>query len=216
VDVNVVTLIADIVGSRGISDRREFQRRLKAVLASINESRRASLLSPLTLTIGDEFQAVYRGFASLIPDLVEILAGIHPARLRAAASYGPLSTDINPHAALEMDGKAFNDARELMESLKTRRRTIIQITTGESFNPDLVNISLALFSNAAGGWKHTTTQILNLLFKKEPVEAIAAELHITPRAVNKNIAANNLRDCLELSRIIAAELQKGLKIDGRE
>lgn len=211
--MNVVTLIADIVGSRGIANRREFQRLLKDVLASINDRERTSLLSPLTLTIGDEFQAVYRGFNSLVPDLVEILAGIHPAQLRVAVAYGPLSTDINPHAALEMDGKAFNDARELMERLKAKRRTIIQITTSELFNPDLVNICLTLFSNAVSGWKNNTTQILNRLFKNESVESIAAALKISPRAVNKNISTNNLRDYLELSSIIAAELQNGLKID---
>jgi hypothetical protein len=55
----VVAVIADIVESREIPDRAHFQRRLKQVLDEPNSRAVDSLLSPFTLRVGDEFQAVY-------------------------------------------------------------------------------------------------------------------------------------------------------------
>lgn len=208
--MNVVTLIADIIGSREIPDRRAFQRHLKSVLAEVNSQATGPLLSPYTLTIGDEFQAVHKDFGSIIPDVIHVLTRIHPAQLRVAVGYGPLSTDINPHAALEMDGKAFNDARELMDQLKTRDQTIVQIIAPGLPNLELVNICLTLFSNAIASWKPNTLQIMSSLLKRNTVADIAEHLNITRRAVNKNIATNHLRDYLTLSSILTTELHQRL------
>lgn len=212
-NVNVVVLIADIVNSRNIENRQQFQRQLKALLSSVNEHSSESLLSPLTLTIGDEFQAVYGNFDTLFPDIIEIITGIFPERLRVAIAYGPLSTDINPTVALEMDGRAFTEARELLERLKTNSNTMIQITTTELFNPELVDKCLKLFTNALEDWRTNTVRILNYMLRQLPVDEIADRLDITRRAVNKNIASHHLHDYVDLFRILAYELRHGLEID---
>ncbi len=69
-------------------------------------------MSPFTITLGDEFQAVYGGFEAVLGDTVEIIAEVYPHRLRMALGHGPLSTDLNPTAALGMDGPCFAAAIE--------------------------------------------------------------------------------------------------------
>ena len=72
--MNVVALIADIVDSRAIPERARFQRSLKTTLAAVNKRSRRSLLSPVTLTLGDEFQAVYPALDSALAATAGFLA----------------------------------------------------------------------------------------------------------------------------------------------
>lgn len=67
--VKVIAVIADIVDSRQIERRQEFQRRLQACLGDLNETSSA-LLSPYTITLGDEFQAVYKAGSRVVEDLL--------------------------------------------------------------------------------------------------------------------------------------------------
>lgn len=50
-------VIADLVDSRLLSDRREFQQLLKEKLKDVS-AESSGLVSPYTITLGDEFQAV--------------------------------------------------------------------------------------------------------------------------------------------------------------
>jgi hypothetical protein len=118
-------MIADIVDSRSVKDRGVFQRCLKQTLKQLSEDSPDVYLSPPTITLGDEFQAVYGDFSVVFPHMLEILQFLSPHKLRVALAYGELTTDINLNAALEMDGPAFNLARNCMEGLKERRSTAL-------------------------------------------------------------------------------------------
>jgi len=210
--VNVVVVIADIVDSRSIENRQIFQQHLKEILSEVNGRSAEELLSPLTLTLGDEFQAVYGSYQTLFRDMVRILARISPHRLRIAIAYGALSTDINRNAALEMDGRVFNEARSLMDRLKANPRTAVRFTTAEPFDSGLLNSCLKLFSNELARWKTNSLLIFDHLLEGDSTERIAQDLGITVRAVNKNIATNNLRDFVELLESISTELTRTLHI----
>jgi len=214
VRANVVVIIADIVNSKRIIQRDEFQRSLKMVLSRVSKRSRKHLLSPFTLTLGDEFQAVYSRFDSLFADILEIAFEIYPEPVRYAVAYGPLSTDINPIAALEMDGRAFHDARDLLvDNLKKERRTIIQISTTELFNPSLVDISLRLFCNELQTWNRNTFSVFLSLIGGVSVEVAASRASVSRRAAYKTIATHHLRDYLDLLRTLTNELTHGLNFD---
>jgi RNAse (barnase) inhibitor barstar len=204
-------MIADIIDSRKIENRPEFQRRLKQHLNQINDVSGTSLLSPYTLTLGDEFQAVYGSFDTLFTDIVQIILGIYPVQLRFAFSYGPLTTDINPTAALEMDGPAFSDARELMKTMKSESTGTIQITATQLYNPDLVNVCLKLFGHTISTLSRNNITIVDRLMNGADTKSIAQTLGITPRAVNKAIARHSLDDLVELTRTLSWEFKERLQ-----
>jgi hypothetical protein len=212
--VNVIAIIADVVDSRRIARRADFQRALKAALIRVSRRSRKNILSPYTLTLGDEFQAAYARFDSLFTDVVDIAFAIHPAPVRFAVSYGPLSTDLNPKAALEMDGRAFNDARDLLHRLKKEKRSIIQLTAAGVFDVSLADVSLRLFCNELRTWNRNTFSIFLSLLQGGSVEEAAERASVSRRAAYKAIASHHLKDCIELFGVLAAELNRGLKIDG--
>ena len=91
--------------------------------------------------------------------IADILVALYPHRLRVALAYGPLSTDINPKAALEMDGRAFHDARDTLEKLKKETRSIARVSVAERFDADMINLCLRLLANAVESWKETSLRI---------------------------------------------------------
>ena len=209
--MNVAALIADVVQSREIVQRAEFQRTLKTVLSVVSKRSRKRLLSPFTLTLGDEFQAVYGSFDSLFADIFEIIHAIFPEPIRFAIAYGPLSTEINPRAALGMDGRAFSDARDLLHGLKKQQRSIIQLAAMEPFETALADISLRLLANEMQTWTRNTCSVFHSLVQGASVEEAALRSSITRRGAYKAIATHHLRDYIELLESLTAELTRWLQ-----
>lgn len=204
----VVVLIADLVRSREIPARAEFQLRLKTQLDRLSRDAAERLHSPFTLTLGDEFQAVYRDFRQVLPDLIRLQAGIAPVRVRFALAAGTLSTAINPERALEMDGPAFLAARELLEVLKKQHRSVIQTSLEQEPQPVLANAGLGLLCGAMGRWKPVTLRIFHALLQGRSVEAIAGELGLSSRGVYKQLAGHQLQEARTLLLACSADLEE--------
>lgn len=98
-----LALIGDLVESRNVGDRKKSQTKLKRKLTSINEKNR-SLLSPLTITLGDEFQGLYKNADEIFFNIYDILLAIYPVKVRFSLGVGEISTVINKENAIGMDG----------------------------------------------------------------------------------------------------------------
>lgn len=204
--MKVIGLIADIVASRDIPDRGEFQTNLGKILNQVSSSAGSMLISPYTITLGDEFQAMYRGAGRLFRDLAVILLATYPTKIRFALSHDALLTEINPNAAIGMDGPAFGNARKLLTSMKSVNRTMIQIARRGSRTPDLVNASLRVLSNDIDGWNRTAVGCLRCLLDGRSVDEMVELLAVKIRTIYKSIRTHNIRDHVVLLQAIEALL----------
>lgn len=205
-----LVLIGDIVASRHASDRAELQRRLKSVLHATNRRRQALLTSPLTVTLGDEFQAVYRRAESVFADAFSILHALAPVRVRFALAVGEIATPLNRTQALGMDGPAFHEARELLTRLKTSGR-FFALAGPRPETTRLANPVLAVLSGQVEGWRETRLRLLAELLDGASSSALAKTAKITPRAVNKNIRAADLDEWATILRDICKSMDEALK-----
>ena len=203
-----LVVIGDIVASRELPARAQFQRRLKGVLQALN-GRRKALVSPYTLTLGDEFQAVYRETETAFADVFAVLAEIAPVRARFALAVGEIVTPINPAQAIGMDGPAFHRARALLEALKSERRLFG--VDGGAGRWALPAATLAVLSGQVEGWRPNRVKLFARLLACEPVGELAKRTGITPRAVNKNIRAADLDEWQRILNEIGWLLDKELK-----
>lgn len=194
--MNYIVLIADIVESKSIENRDQFQSNLRKKLKQINKSS-YSIVSPFTITLGDEFQAVYKNYSNIFSDIFKLTEEIYPVQVRFAISYGDISTEINPKHSIGMDGPAFYDARKGMEELKRIDYSIVQfygdVFTFEKF----INRSLKLSFSVMANWKENTLRIFKELYRNKSVKEIAPLLNITERGVYKIIDTNNVRNFVE-------------------
>lgn len=209
-----LALIGDIVASKQLAKRGEFQSNLASLLKGIS-GRNPALASPYTITLGDEFQAVYRRADTLFQDIFTILSGIHPTQARFAIGVGELTTDINPKQALGMDGPAFHRAREAITELK-RTGYFIRLRGEPAPAADddpwrLINHLLNLMTHQVDGWERNRLRIMRGLLRGTSVSELEEELQISKVAVYKNINAAALDEvkggCDEITRMLNRELK---------
>lgn len=202
----VLALIGDIVMSKKIVDRENFQNNLSKLFKKISKDSEMFLCSPYTLTLGDEFQALYLRPDSILVDVWKIIETIYPHRARFSIGIDKLTTEINPDKAIGMDGPAFYLARDGIEELKKYSRTIIQFYSPHIKNLSLLNQYFMLLSGISLKWKFNTIKILNGLMGKDSLERISKSTGISKRAVYKNIRNNNLDDIINLQKEITKSL----------
>lgn len=210
-----IAVIADIVDSKQLARRDEFQLKLAGSLKAIS-SRNSALVSPYTITLGDEFQAVYKSADRVFLDLFSILRDIHPVQARFAIGVGELSTEVNRKQALGMDGPAFHRAREAITRLKATPYLIqvqaAPVSPGPEFDPwRLLNHLLNLMSHKVGAWEENRLRILCGLLSGQSVAELETELGISKVAVYKNINAAVLDEIRELCNEITRFLNRELK-----
>lgn len=205
--MKVVAVIGDVVASKTLARRGAFQRRLDKALQRAN-AEAASLASPYTITLGDEFQAVYREAKTVLGDIVAILAEIHPVRARFALGVGELTTRINPEQALGMDGPAFHQAREALTGLKESGRLLR--VAGENVEAwALANHALNLISHQLEGWTQNRLLVLAGLLRGQPVKDVS--VRISRVAVYKNIRAAALDDVVGICHELASSIDRELR-----
>jgi len=199
-----ITLIGDIVSSRRIKKRQQIQNNLNKVFKKINE-RGEYISSPLTITLGDEFQAVYNKPDFIFKHIWQIILSIYPEKVRFSIGLGEITTALNPVQAIGMDGPAFYNARKGLDEIK---QTYFQfnVTGNERTNLELIKQSLFLLSHISYNWKETRLIILSMMYDNFSVNEIAKKIKITDKAVYKNIDAGALQTVIKLT----AELSKNI------
>jgi hypothetical protein len=207
--MQVLAVIGDLVGSKSVTRRAAFQRKLEKLLARTSEGAHG-LASPYTITLGDEFQAVYRSADSLFADVGAILAEIHPVQVRLAIGVGELTTRINTQQALGMDGPAFHRARETLNALKDDGR-LLRIGAAEAGDWALANRVLNLLSHQIEGWSRNRLLVLAGLLRDQPVSEIERGLKISRVAVYKNIRAAALDDVVGICHELTTALNRALR-----
>lgn len=202
-------VIGDIIKSKKISEREKFQKSWMLFLNELNNESKSNIASPYTITLGDEFQAVYKSSNSMFKDIFKIMEHIYPNKIRISIGIGKISTEINKVNAIGMDGPAFYAARDGLMSLKKIKQNTIKITKyGQASTIDkFINQNLVLIFNNMESWKLNTLKIFNKLLSEESdILKIAKELNITERAVYNNIKDKHLNDIIESIKLIKLNL----------
>jgi len=211
---NSLVLIADIEASREVeqADREELQRKLQKVLQQLNEEG-DGLLSPYTITLGDEFQAVFSKADHIFVHMLKIIAALHPVYVRFSLGMGAITTAINKEQALGMDGPAFHVAREGIDLLKESGFlfNICFADKEESLHLKIVNNTLKLLSKQIRGWNKRRVTILHMIKEGYDYKEISEHLGISQPAFYKNKEAGALDVIDELTDDIAKVLNQ--KID---
>ena len=191
------------VAPNGINVRE----RLQSVLVRINREG-SDILSPHTLTVGMEFQAVYSGMDRLFDHLWLIQYELHPVVVRFSIGIGEITTDINREHAIGMDGPAFDRARRGMKRL-SQEKHLFAITGQNGECSVLVDRSLRLISSRMKSWEKNRYAVLYGLSRGRAVREIADFLQISERSVYKNIRAGELDVILDIVREIARRSGSG-------
>lgn len=205
-----IVIIGDIVQSKKISERSKIQSKLNSIFNKINSDKNY-LVSPYTITLGDEFQAVYSNADFIFSHTWQISKAVYPEKIRFSIGIGEITTRINKKQAIGMDGPAFYNARAGLETLK-ESSYFFNITAENLASGEMLQQVLFLISFISGSWKKTRFDVLTMLYENKSIAEIAKKLKITDKAVYKNIDAGALRIILDLTDKISDRINQSLKI----
>lgn len=199
-----IAAIGDLVASREIVERAETQRQLQYVFRHLRQ--KGNCASPWTITLGDEFQAVYSKSAGLFDDLLETALALWPHEIRFSLALAPLDTKLNRKQALGMDGPAFHLAREGLENLKRNRRHFSLRIAGADA-PALDLLGAILFRSVYQARNASRVEILLGLIRENSGKDIARHLKLAESTVSQHINSAGLEDLAQAANLIEHSLR---------
>ncbi|MEJ2055088.1 MAG: SatD family protein [Calditrichaceae bacterium] len=200
-----IVLIGDIIASKEISNRLNFQKKFTDVLVKPNRTFHNSMISPLTLTIGDEFQAVLWEAAYMFNIMGMIERDIPSVALRYGVGLGTIDTEINSESAIGMDGPAFHFARTAVE-IARKEGKIFHFGCDDDVVTERINVMLGWLDITLKKWTPQRKEIFYQYNEKKTQKEIARMMGITQPAVSQNINDSAFKQVAATQNVIEKEL----------
>ncbi|MEM9234877.1 MAG: SatD family protein [Pseudomonadota bacterium] len=209
--------MGDIVASRAAASTASLHKDFNGVVAIMNERYQSSLVSPLTITLGDEFQ----GLVQELGDAFEIVLDMRLLLLARGVSCrfvigeADIETPINADRAWNMMGPGLAETRERLTEAEDNayRFTIIS-------NPTINRLLNTLGSVLTGyeeEWTDRQQEIMTayLGHPEKTVSGIAEKYEVTERNVYNILRAANVNKVVKIRDAIAETLNELDQSDGR-
>jgi hypothetical protein len=206
----VIALIGSLREAQDLPERAATRERLRATCSQLNEWRQPlGLAASFTLTRGDRFQALFGQARGLWHCLFAIESALKPARLRFGVGVGEVEGDIDPAAAIGLDGPALDLAREALEGLERDGGSYRVLGLGPA--QELARHALDLMSATRDSWRPNRVDIFHFLLNGKSPAHMARALGISEQAVYKNIRQGRLETLQGLCRGVGRLLDDAVR-----
>ncbi|MHC5353062.1 SatD family protein [Myroides sp. LJL115] len=190
-------LMADIIDSRRV-DQALLITEFTDLVEYINEKYKMEILSPLTITLGDEFQGVIGDMVScfkIIFSLEEfILEHSLSLKLRYVVNFGDIDTEINPQVAYGMLGKGLSDTRELLNSLKTSSNRFKLLSYKDIISTKIINDLFFLYESYIDSWKPKDYKMVSEFLRGQNYKEVAHSLQIDNSSAWRRYKSLNIEE----------------------
>lgn len=190
-------LMADIIDSRK-RDSKKLMVELKKLVTTINKKWGTKILSPLTITLGDEFQGVIKNIEStyeIIFDIEElIISNGLKLKLRYVLNYGKIDTKINKNIAYEMLGSGLTIARERLKDLKSNKNRFLIILNRNDKIEEAINDVFKLYENYIDNWKYNEYVIVKEFLKNRNYKDVARVLNVNASTSWRRFKSLNIKE----------------------
>lgn len=199
-------LMADIIDSR-YSESSMLMYEFKNLVLNINKLKKNDLISPLTITLGDEFQGIASSIKSAINliFLTEefLLSNELQFKLRYVLNYGIIDTPINKNIAYEMLGEGLSEARTKLNHLKeSNRRFSINLKIEQKNVEKILNDSFQIYQYFVDNWKIEEYNLVGEFLAQKDYKIIAKELNMNRSSTWRRQKSLNIEEYETVKRII--------------
>ena len=210
-------LIGDIIESKKIQDRAQVQQQLLRLMKKLNWQYQDYLISPFTVTTGDEFQALFSPNSYMFQIIDQLSVAFSPYEIRFGIGVGEMVTEINKEQSIGSDGPAYWLAREAINHIHDKNDygiNHISVFLADEEVTWTVNAMLAACSFIQSKWTEVQYDVLKQLLTENIYDEtfshkeMARSLGITPSAFNKRIKASGLKIYLRNKRVAMNQILK--------
>jgi hypothetical protein len=170
-------VMGDIVRSREY-DGEQLMREFASLVEACNQELSAGMLSPYTVTLGDEFQGVAGSLLWSVRTILYLeearLRGEVPFTLRYVVHYGDIATPLNRDVAYGMIGSGLAEAREqLTDKRRGRPRFCLDLPDRELASQ--LRRLLEVMSSLTRDWKKGDASLIFDMLASENNGEVAAK-----------------------------------------
>lgn len=195
-------LVGDIAKSRKVRRRAHLQRRLDQVFEAAAETFGRSIVSGPAITLGDEYQAVFRTGEAAYRAALHFALELRPLKLHQGIGLGRISTSIDADSPGRMDGPAFHHARAAIERSRHHKTWLTFEGLGQA-DDELVSATLELWGRVRDSWTERQREVVEAVERAPDQKTAARHLRVTPPTVTEVLQAAKYH---ELNRVKAAVL----------
>ncbi len=201
-------LIGDMIDSKKINyeQRRKIQSSLKECLDRINIKYSEYLVTEMTITLGDEFQGMFRNIDKIF-EIITIINVSFNVYFRYGIGIGQNYTDLNNKISIGMDGPAWWEARNNIEEIRNKHEKGINnktsmIITGlkDKTIIELINSILSFCSYIYVKWTEPEKMIILKIVEQIGLissfnqRELAKKNEIDPTYLNKKLKSSRFLD----------------------
>lgn len=166
------SIIGDIKKSKTYSmeERMRIQNNLNLILEEVNIKYKNVLASKMVMTLGDEFQGLFKTPKKLFEIITYIFTSLGDVTLRFGIGVGELYTKTNT-SSIGMDGPVWWNARKNIDIIKEnyeygQTKTFMYISGLEERLETLINSELILISSIISKWSLEDKKFVNKIIKE--------------------------------------------------
>ena len=211
-------IIGDVISSRKIKDRKQFQKDLSGILDEINKSYSEDIVSKFVITLGDEFQGLLNKADYLLEIADKIKFKLDPIGVRFGIGIGRIETEINQERSIGADGPVYWCARKAINLIHEKNdynvsKIAIEAEKENNFI-DMINESLHLCDFIEKKWQPSQKNLIKasvLYFghdTKVPQKELAKLLDLSVPTINVKIQSTGYYNYLRLKKSICQSLQR--------
>jgi hypothetical protein len=172
-------LMADIIKSSS-KDSNIIISIFRDIADEVNSDHRGSIYSPITITLGDEFQSVVKslkGGIEIILDFEEHLLKYNRiCKIRYVLNYGEIDTPINPDRAYQMLGRGLSHTREMLQNLKKDGNRFL-IKSENALLSEKLNQAFFIYQSLVDDWKVKDYEVVLAFLNYRDYKIVAKNLN---------------------------------------
>jgi len=198
----------DIIDSRKIKNRDEFQCKLESVCNCVNANFEEDIYGNFKIIKGiDEIEGVLKKISNIYKIVTKIQEFISPHKIRFIVVYGNINTAVDSKNVEKMDGPAIHKATDRIMKLK-KSNFLFDIDTENSIIDPFLKGQINLLMFYKSRWTKREKQIAKnyTVYKKQTL--VAEKLSITQQAVSDSLRKINWEEI----NLVEEELNQVLKL----
>jgi len=203
-----LVLMADIIGSSSYSGT-DLSSIFYQLTDEVNKKYNGHIKSPLTITLGDEFQGVVSDISSSVDIILfyeeELIHNKLPFRLRYILNEGEIVSEVNTQIAHGMLGPGLTEARNLLLDAKKSNEHFYFHLENEQLSKKL-NKAFYLYQHIQDSWNPKDLESVSLFLSGKSYREVARILDKDESSTwrrEKSLGIRAYANCKELIRMIA-------------
>lgn len=212
-----IAIIGDLKGSRQIADRAQAQLQIKQALEDINHAYPECIVSRLTLTLGDEFQALITPEKRMMQMLDDLAMRLENYPFRLGIGYGEISTAIDKNISIGADGEGFWQARAAIDYVHDNNaggKVKTHISGFGKLHDELLNALFEASDTIKHSWTKLQAQTFKLMLKQNiyspafEQNLFAQAIGISESSLTKRLNAGNIKLYIKIRNLLGTSIRE--------